>query len=171
MPMDIYYYDEHKIDVAKTDLLTYENRCLMCNLQNSNHIINCCKIDLCEDCYTDFLQKKNCPYCNENIFLYRIKNCFPSCDKNQKLIMFFFAIWYIINFISFYLLYYYVYQKHIDVNLFMLILIISMNSSIAIIVILFTLISLSIDSFTYISTYFKKEDVDITDEYISYDEL
>lgn len=169
--MDIYYYNEHKIDVEKSDLLTYENRCLMCDLQNANHIINCCKIDLCKNCYTEFLQKKNCPYCNQNIILYRIKNCVPSCDKNQKFIMFFCVIWYIINFMTFYLLYDYVYHIHINVNIFMLIFIMSLNSSIAIIVILFTLISLSIDSFTYISTYFKQEDSNTIDEYISYDEL
>ncbi len=135
----------------------------------TRQMVGCCYVKLCEPCYIEFLEKTHCPYCHELILQQQIRNCCNSlCSKRVLYSILIFSIWYIVNFISLYLLQYYIYHIKIDVGMFLVLLLMSLNSSFAIIMIMIALISCSV---SLTESFVNRINGNRGDGYISYDDL
>lgn len=178
MPMDIYYFADQSarenpkqiINVENDDLLDYESNCVMCDSRPIKRTTVCCNEGLCYECHSVFIKEKYCQYCHQRVLKHRIKNfCTSLFNKNILYGILIFLAWYIINFVVLYICQYYVYHIKVDAGMFILLLLVSLNSSLAIIIIALTVISCSFSLTTKLIDHLNGNRS--TDGYLSYDEL
>lgn len=113
------------------------------------------KINIKDDSYSEYEENKANNGC-----------CYSVFNKRLVYSILIFGIWYSINFITLYLLQYYVYEIKINIGVFILLLLLSMNSSLAIFIVLIILFICSVKLTDKIIQY-----INCDDNYLQYEEL
>jgi hypothetical protein len=121
-------------------LLLYTEYCEQCNKSGTVQLTLCCCKKLCKECYQKYTKYFRCKYCSQNVLKKKIVRL---CNRKMIISFSVFMAWYLINIVSLYLLQHYIYHMEMNFGELVVLMIMALNSSLAVLIVIVLLVSLS----------------------------